>query len=278
MLTGEHKVKLRSLTKERESNMLMDNYRLLNIPISSLSMDATVSQVCNWARERKRTRLVTFTTVHMLVEGTKDKSFLHILNEVDLNCPDGMPLVWLGRLLGRKSGITRVCGPEFLPRLCAAPQARDYKHFFYGGAEGVAEEAIKNLSAANPDLKVAGSYTPPFRKLTPEEDAQIVEMINSSGADFVWVCLGCPKQEKWIYEHRHLLNAPVLLAVGMAFDIAAGIKKRAPAVLRKAGLEWLHRLFQEPRRLWKRYLVYNALFVYALFEEAIWPRNLEKDS
>jgi N-acetylglucosaminyldiphosphoundecaprenol N-acetyl-beta-D-mannosaminyltransferase len=245
--------------------MPMDKYRILNIPISSLSMDATISLVCNWARERERTRLITFTTVHMLVEGTKDKSFARILNEVDLNCPDGMPLVWLGRLLGKKSRITRVCGPEFMPRLCTSDAAGEYKHFFYGGAEGVADEAIENLKAKNPLLNVVGSYTPPFRKLTPEEDAQIIQTINDSDADFLWVCLGCPKQERWIYEHRDQLKVPVLLAVGMAFDIAAGRKKRAPEVFRKTGLEWLHRLFQEPRRLWKRYLVYNTLFVCALF-------------
>jgi N-acetylglucosaminyldiphosphoundecaprenol N-acetyl-beta-D-mannosaminyltransferase len=258
--------------------MQMEKFKLLNIPISSLSMDATVSQVCNWAKERTQTRLVTFTTVHMLVEGTKDKSFLRLLNDVDLNCPDGMPLVWLGRILGGKTGTTRVCGPEFLPKLCSSTEARGFKHFFYGGADGVAEETIQNLKAKNPDLEVVGSYTPPFRKLTQEEDAQIVDMINSSGADFVWVCLGCPKQERWIHEHRDQLKAPVLLAVGMAFDIAAGRKKRAPAVLRKTGLEWLHRLFQEPGRLWKRYLVYNTLFIYALFEQALWPRKLEEDS
>src|SRR5579862_3863979 len=114
----------------------MDRYKLLNIPISSLSMDATISLVCNWAKDRQRTRLVTFTTVHMMVESIKDKSFARILNEIDLNCPDGMPLVWLGRFLGKKSGIMRVCGPEFMPRLCTSDAAREYRHFFYGGSEG----------------------------------------------------------------------------------------------------------------------------------------------
>ena len=241
------------------------SYDAFDIRISIRSFAESINQVERWANDgaRTRTRLVTFTNVHMLTEGYRAPRFHLIHRQMDLNCPDGMPLVWLGRIHGKH--FTRVCGPEFMEAFCANPAYGSLNHFFYGGREGVAERMIDKLKLQNPLLKVVGCYSPPFRSLSPEEDSSIVNRINESGADIVWVSLGCPKQEIWIHEHREKLHARVLIAVGLAFDIIAGDKERAPKLLRVAGLEWLYRLLQEPARLGRRYLQSNSLFLFMLF-------------
>ena len=246
-----------------------ESYELLGIPVASIKMQEAIDIVSSWVGSGLPPRLVTFSTVHMLVEGYKNPIFHKLLREMDMNCPDGMPLVWMGRL--RSRGIDRVCGPDFMPEFCAATADRGYRHFFYGGADGVAEEVIAALKEKSPSLQIAGHYTPPFRPLTSEEDEAVTQLINESNPDFVWVCLGCPKQEHWIAQHRRRISAAALLAVGMAFDTTAGKKKRAPKLVRKLGIEWLHRLFQEPGRLWRRYLVYNSLFLGLIVRELFSP-------
>jgi N-acetylglucosaminyldiphosphoundecaprenol N-acetyl-beta-D-mannosaminyltransferase len=143
------------------------------------------------------------------------------------------------------------------------------RHFFYGGADGVAEKAAAELQKRYPQSLVAGVYTPPFRSLTEEENKEVVRIINAARPDVVWVCLGCPKQEIWIHEIRNKLDVPVLLAVGLAVDILAGTRKRAPRILRNLGLEWFYRLCHEPLRLWRRYLVTNSIFLYKLLIETL---------
>lgn len=252
--------------KHETEETCTSRFYLLGVPITATNMASAIRTVVSWIENGDRGRMVTFSTVHMLVEATKKPEFARLLQSSDMNCPDGMPLVWCGRKRGNKT-IQRVCGPEFLPVFCAATAPRQFRHFFYGGAEGVAAKAVEKLRRTKPELQVAGIYTPPFRPLTPEEDEEVITYINSTNADLVWVCLGCPKQEVWITNHRHRLNASVLLAVGLALDIAAGSKQRAPWALRTLGLEWLFRLCQEPRRLWKRYLIYNSIFLYRLLSE-----------
>ena len=235
---------------------------LLGVPIRTFTLEETTRLVAGWARLKSETRLVTFTNVHMLTEGHHNPSFRKQLREMDLNCPDGMPLVWLGKLAGR--GMTRVCGPEFFEEFFASTADLQLRHFFYGGKPGVAEKVAAELQNRFPEMQVAGVAAPPFRQLTPEEDAAFVETINRSGADIVWVSLGCPKQEMWMYEHREKLNPCVLLAVGMAFDLLIGERQRAPEALRNSGFEWLYRLLKEPRRLGGRYLKSNATFLFLL--------------
>ena len=214
---------------------------------------------------RRGTTLVHFTTVHMLVESVLSKELSAMLRRADFNFPDGMPLVWLGRR-AKKDEVERVCGPDFMPAFCKQTAQLGYRHFFYGGAPGTAEAVIAALQRETPDLEVAGYYCPPFRPLTPEEDKEVCARINASCADLVWVCLGCPRQEQWIAHHSGKLDAPVLLAVGAAFDFTAGRAKRAPTFIRDHGLEWLHRLVKDPRRLWRRYLIYNVFFLYLLLK------------
>lgn len=233
---------------------------ILNVPISVLTMQSALERVNQWVRSADRPHLVTFVNAHMAVEARLRPAFLKKLQRMDLNCPDGAPIFWLAR---RSHGARaeKISGPEFMPRFCEQSVALGHRHFLYGGTEGVAADACKALRFRYPGIKIAGHYCPPFRPLDASEKAEVVKAINASGADVVWVCLGCPKQEQWMYEMRDELQAKVMLAVGQAFDIIAGRTQRAPAVFRDCGAEWIYRLAMEPRRLWKRYLVTNLLFI-----------------
>ena len=248
------------------SKNLSESYDLLGVSIASIDLDHAIgtvdSWVESWLEKTSRTKLVTFSTVHMLTEARRNPTLFAALEGIDLKCPDGMPLVWLGKMKGR--AIRRVAGPDFMPAFCAATVAKGYRHFFYGGLPGVAERVIANLKKAIPGLQIAGSYSAPFIDLSVEEDIEGIRAINESGADIVWICLGCPKQELWMWQHRHQLKAGALVSVGMAFDIVAGTKKRAPKLLRNNGMEWFYRLLVEPRRLMGRYFSSNFTFLYLL--------------
>lgn len=238
----------------------MQTFRILDMPISVLTMPEAIRIVTQWLKDGGRCRLVTFANVHMLVEARLKPDFGDILRQTDLNCPDGNPLSWIGKAVyGHK--ISQVAGPDFMPLFCEHTAGQGYRHFLYGGGEGIAEKAAQQLMFRYPSIQIAGQYTPPFMQLSQWEDEKVCAQINASGADVVWVCLGCPKQEKWILEHRDRLNAKVILAVGQAFDILAGSRERAPKLIRRFGLEWAYRLVQEPGRLWKRYLITNVLFI-----------------
>jgi N-acetylglucosaminyldiphosphoundecaprenol N-acetyl-beta-D-mannosaminyltransferase len=251
-------------------NLEITRFRLLGAPIAGTNLPSAIQAVISWIQRGDRGRTVTFSNVHVLVEGVRNPKFSKMLRESDLNFPDGMPLVWCGRKKVGKN-VRRVSGPDFLPAFCAATAHMNLRHFFYGGRDGVAAKAAEELQKKNPGMCVAGHYSPPFRPLTREEDEEIVRSINATRPDVVWVSLGCPKQEIWVDEHRNSLDVPVLLAVGLALDIAAGSKSRAPHLLRKYGMEWAYRLFQEPRRLWKRYVLYNSIFLFRLMLETLQP-------
>jgi N-acetylglucosaminyldiphosphoundecaprenol N-acetyl-beta-D-mannosaminyltransferase len=182
--------------------------------------------------------------------------------------PDGMPLVWLARR-GAAEHVERVYGPDVLIAASDAGQAAGYRHFFYGSTRETLRLLVERLRMRFPGLVVAGTYAPPFGAVSAEEDARIVETINSSGADVVWVGLGMPKQELWIAEHQDRLDAPLLMAVGAAFDFHAGTVKQAPRWMQRSGLEWLYRLAQEPRRLWRRYLLGNLRFAWLVLRAAV---------
>jgi len=247
-----------------------ESFSVLGVPIATTSPTQAVAKVSEWLQTGTGVKLVTFANVHMLTEARRSPSFLQTLRSMDMNCPDGMPLVWLGR---RKTGwIRRVSGPDFMPTFCSSSASGGYRHFFYGGSEGVAEKVAVTLKKVNPDLQVAGWFSPPFAPMSKEEDAAAIQFVNKSGVDILWVCLGCPKQEKWMADHRDRLNARVVLAVGMAFDIVAGQKDRAPLRMQTMGLEWLFRLMTEPRRLLGRYLKTNTLFALALLHDVLRDR------
>ncbi|NLF01847.1 MAG: WecB/TagA/CpsF family glycosyltransferase [Anaerolineales bacterium] len=185
------------------------------------------------------------------------------VNGAGLVTPDGMPVVWLLKLAGFDRA-TRVYGPDVMDACCKRGEMLGWRHYFYGGAEGVPERVAAIMGDRYPHLEVVGTYSPPFRALTASEDADVVVQINAARPHVVWVGLGSPKQDLWMAQHRDLLGAEVLVGVGAAFDFAAGTVKQAPRWLSRVGLEWAFRLVQEPRRLWRRYLIGNPRFVWNL--------------
>jgi N-acetylglucosaminyldiphosphoundecaprenol N-acetyl-beta-D-mannosaminyltransferase len=223
-------------------------------------MADTIAQMEEWINRREGCRTVAATSMHGIVEAQHDPAFKHILNSTDLVVPDGMPLVWLGRRRGHKLP-RRVYGPELMASFIEKTAGKGYRHFFYGGEPGIAEQLAETLKNRFPETMVVGGYSPPFRKLTQEEDDEIVRLISRTAPDVVWVGLGAPKQERWMHEHRTRLRVPLLVSVGAAFNILSGSRSQAPRWMREHGLEWLFRLLQEPRRLWRRYLIYGAQFI-----------------
>jgi len=235
---------------------------IFGVGVSAVDLPLALETIDHWIATREQ-HYVCITGVHGVMESQRDEALRKIHNDAGLVTPDGMPLVWLSRLYGHKE-VDRVYGPDLMLACCAHSKDRGYRHFFYGGGEGVAERLAFRLRSRFPALQVAGTYTPPFRPLTPEEDSRVVRTINDSGADIVWVGLSTPKQERWMAAHIGRIAASVLIGVGAAFDFHAGIKKQAPRWMQRSGLEWSYRLMSEPRRLGRRYLVNNSAFLWRL--------------
>ena len=242
----------------------MKKVNLLSIAISTGSYRDFVTNIINSAGSCN-SNYTCVANVHMLVEAHSDESFATLVRNAHFITPDGKPLSWALRLLyGIKQD--RVAGMDLLPDLLAEASKAGMPVFFYGGTTEVLEKTELYLKENFPDVPVAGLYSPPFRELTKEEDERVIEHINTSGARLVFVILGCPKQEKWIASMQGRINA-MMVAVGGALPVLVGMQKRAPRWMQGAGLEWLFRLIQEPKRLMKRYLVTNSTFVYLLFKE-----------
>lgn len=239
---------------------------VLGVNVSAVNMDQALDALDRWITEDART-YVCVTGVHGVMESRRDERLRHIHNDAGLVTPDGMPLVWWSRASGQRH-VTRVYGPDLLLACCRRSLTTGYRHFFYGGNDGVADLLARRLAQKFPGLVVAGTYTPPFRPLTPEEDDEVVARINAAAPEVLWVGLSTPKQEYWMAEHVGRIAAPVMIGVGAAFDFHAGLKKQAPVWMQHSGLEWLFRLGSEPRRLWKRYLVNNPAFVSLALQEA----------
>ncbi|WP_245995129.1 WecB/TagA/CpsF family glycosyltransferase [Inmirania thermothiophila] len=225
--------------------------------MDATSYDDATERVLTWAR-RKESRYVCLANVHMVMEARDDPAFRAVVNGADLVTPDGMPLAWMLRRQGVR-GQDRVCGPDLMPAICAAAAAEGVGVGFFGGRSEVLDRLVARVRERFPGLEIPYAWSPPFRELSSEEDEREVRRINDSGAGILFVGLGCPKQEWWMARHRGRVRA-VMLGVGAAFDFHAGTVRRAPRWMREAGLEWVHRLVQEPRRLWRRYLRHNLRF------------------
>lgn len=221
-----------------------------------------------------RSGYICVGTVHMVMEAFDDPTFREAINAADLVTSDGMPLVWGLRLLGIKEA-ERVYGPTLTPIICQRAAELGLPVAFYGGTNEVLEKMLDKLKQQMPALKVAYSFSPPFRPLTQEEDAEVVNAINHSGACILFVGLGCPKQERWMAEHKDRVKA-VMVGVGAAFDFIAGTKAQAPAWMQSMGLEWLFRLATEPKRLWKRYLYHNPRFILRFAWQLMWGNNRQE--
>lgn len=221
--------------------------------VDAVQMSDAITRLRSWIDDRESiARFVAVTGMHGIAESRQNGEFRRVLNAADLIVPDGMPLVWLGRSKGYALQH-RVCGSELMDTFCRVTRSA-YRHFFYGGAPGVAEELARVLHEKH-EICVAGVYTPPFRPLTAEEESELAALVQESLPDVFWVGLSTPKQEKWMYEHREQLKVPLMLGVGAAFDMNSGNLGRAPKWMRDYGLEWLYRLSTDPRRLWRRYLI-----------------------
>lgn len=238
---------------------------VLGVQVSAINMDQALDVLDHWITTGLR-NYVCVTGVHGVMESRRDETLRRIHNAAGLVTPDGMPLVWWSRAAGMKH-VGRVYGPDLLLAACERSMTTGYRHFFYGGGDGVADLLAQRLSRRFPGLAVVGTYTPPFRPLTPEEDADIVRRINDAAPDIVWVGLSTPKQEYWMADHIDRIDAPALVGVGAAFDFHAGLKRQAPRFVQRSGFEWLFRMATEPRRLAKRYLQNNPAFVWLALQE-----------
>jgi N-acetylglucosaminyldiphosphoundecaprenol N-acetyl-beta-D-mannosaminyltransferase len=246
---------------------------VLGVGISAVNLGSATETTLGWIARREK-RYITVTGVHGVIEAQEHPEFKRILNRSGMTVPDGMPLAWLSRWAGR-SGVSRVCGCDFTLSVSEALAREGRSAFYYGGAPGVAEQLARNLEERFPGLRTAGTWCPPFRALTEAEADEVAGHINGSGAELVWVGLSTPNQERWMVEFRERLDAPVLVGVGAVFDFLTGRVRRAPPWMQNSGMEWLHRLSQEPGRLGKRYLRNNPLFVYWVACEKLGLRKFD---
>ena len=231
---------------------------VLDAPIDVIDWGRAISRIQNWARYRE-SRYVCICNVHSVVTATQDTRFGDVVRQADMATPDGAPVAWMLRKLGH-SGQQRISGPDLMWKYCELAAGSGESIYLYGGTDETLTILKQKLVEAFPALIIAGAYSPPFRELSADEDAAAVAAINNSGAGLVWVSLGCPKQEHWMALHRGRVQA-VMIGVGAAFEFHAGIFARAPLWMQRCGLEWVHRLWSQPGRLWKRYLVTNTLFM-----------------
>lgn len=241
-------------------NNIRKGASVLGSHIDALEWDEALSTIHDWA-ENHESKYVAICNVHSVVTAMQESQHKQVINSADMATSDGMPITWMLRKLGFPQQ-QRINGPDLMWKYCERIEKSGQKVFFYGSTDENLALLKAKLLEAFPTLKIAGMYSPPFRELTEAEDADIVKRLNDSCAGVVFVGLGCPRQELWMQQHRGKIKA-VMIGVGAAFNYHAGTIKRAPLWMQNAGLEWLHRLAADPKRLWKRYLVTNTLFIIA---------------
>lgn len=245
--------------QNKVDNSNLPKCNIMGVNISAINMQEAIEFVNNNIKNLKH-KYICVSNVHTTVSAYEDCEYLNVQNSAILNLPDGAPLSKEGRKRGFLN-IQRVTGPDFMNEILKISVEKGYKHYFYGSTNETLNKLKKNLLKNYPNLQIVGMYSPPFRELTEEEDKEVCESINKSNADFIWVALGAPKQEKWMYNHKDKINS-LMIGVGAAFDFMAGNIKRAPKWMQKLNLEWFYRLLQEPKRLFKRYWHTNTRFIY----------------
>ncbi len=237
---------------------------ILGVRVSDVTVPKAVQNIDGWVRARNKT-YVCVAPVSTLVDCQKDSKYKNVVNQAGMVTPDGMPVVWLGRIKGSRT-IERTYGPDLLTAVC---QNAEHRHFFYGGVPSTLDLLEKALKSKNPHLNIVGKISPDFSPQARLESKEVIEHINRVRPDILWVGLGSPKQDFWMSLHRPLLDVPVMIGVGAAFDFLSGVKPQAPRWMQRSGLEWIFRLVSEPRRLWKRYLIGNTKFIYYLCREQL---------
>jgi len=249
---------------------------ILGVGVHALNLHSAVA-VLQKTIESRAKGYVCVTGVHGVSEAQSDPSFRAILNRALLNTPDGMPLVWIGQWSGHRN-VERVYGPDLLIEVCQAGEPLGWRHFFYGGAPGTAEALGTVLQTRFPLLQIAGTCTPPFRPLTSSELESLQAQVTKAQPDIIWVGLSTPKQERFMAETLSCLDTPIMIGIGAAFDLVSGKVRQSPRWIQRSGFEWLYRLIQEPRRLWKRYLKNNPLFICRLFLQLTGLRRYSIDA
>ncbi|MGN0278039.1 MAG: WecB/TagA/CpsF family glycosyltransferase [Lachnospiraceae bacterium] len=245
-------------------NQDLEYCTILKTNINVTDMDKTIAYITE-NLDKLKGDYICVSNVHTTVMAFRNEEYRKVQNSGAMALPDGQPLSIVSRQRGYVHA-QRVPGPDLMPAILKLSEEKGYKHYFYGSTEKTLAELEKAMLKAYPKLQIVGAYSPPFRKLTEEEDAEIVERINQSGADFIWVALGAPKQERWMYEHQHRVNG-LMIGVGAAFDFLAGTTRRAPMWMQKLCLEWVYRIMQDPKRMAPRYLNTNFAFLYYVHKE-----------
>jgi N-acetylglucosaminyldiphosphoundecaprenol N-acetyl-beta-D-mannosaminyltransferase len=249
------------------------DFKVLGVRVDAVQIPDVMTCMERWIEWGDGCHFIAVTSMHGVMEAHHEPSFRDVLQAADLVIPDGMPLIWLGR----RQGLAlkrRVYGPEVMETFCRLTGPK-YGHFIYGGGTPAITEHLVHVLNNRYGVRVLGTYVPPFRSLTPEEDAEAIARINRARPDVLWVGLGTPKQERWIYERRHKLDVRVAIGVGAAFDFLTGVKRKAPGWMQEHGLEWFFRLGAEPRRLWRRYLIYGSKFAYYVMLERAQLRRFD---
>jgi len=246
--------------------MLNEKVNILGLEIDSLSMHETIEKIGQLI-EKNRSALILTPNVQRLIYGIRDKQTEKIYKKADMLIPDGMPLIWASKLLGIPLK-EKVSGSDLLPLFCQTALKQGHKMFFLGADPGVAEDAKNTLTDKNPGLQIVGTYSPPYGfEKEDTEIRKIIEMIKEKKPHVLFVGLGFPKEERFLWKYKDELQVPVSIGIGATFDFITGKQKRAPKWMQNCGLEWFYRLCHDPRRLWKRYLIGNTLFIFLIFKE-----------
>lgn len=235
-----------------ENTCVPQKWDILQVQFNLIDYDRTLEAILQWRKSNQR-NYVTITNPHSVMMCLRDHEMRRATAQAGLTLPDGAGAILAANILGYPHH-KRVTGPTLMLKLCDWGRQHGLRHFFYGGSEGVADLLAQRFGDKLPGLEIAGTYCPPFRPLTDEEDETIVKAINATKPDVVWVGLGAPKQEKWMSEHLGKIKATAMIGVGAAFDFHSGNVKWAPGWVRKLGIEWAYRLAQNPRRMWRRNL------------------------
>ncbi|TAM37165.1 glycosyltransferase [bacterium] len=254
----------RILHKGRDNSFL----DVLGMRIDLVQIPGVIEIVSGWIKNKEHGNYIVVSNAYDAVVSRRDSRVKNAVNSSSLTVLDGISLVLLARLKGY-GFKKRVYGPDLMLNFLKVAQEKGYSSFFYGTTEATLGLLLRYLKSEFPDLKISGCYAPPFGKMAKEEDEKVARLINEAKPDVVWVGLGCPKQQLWMYGHKDALRVPVMIGVGAAFDFLAGVKPQAPLWIRDNGFEWLFRLVTEPKRLWRRYLLDYPLFVYYIVMDLI---------
>jgi len=242
-------------------------FNILGVKISALNLEDMINAVEDTISADKK-NYVCVCPVSTIMACQNSAEAFKSVNSAKVTVPDGMPIAWIGKAKGYKN-LKRIPGTELMRAACKLSESKGYRNYFYGSTKKTLSNLEEKVMKKFPRLNIVGTHSPPFRDLSLKESDKIIDMINEAKPDILWVGLGSPKQDIWMHRNRKKLDAPLLIGVGAAFDFLAETKKRAPGFMQRLGLEWLYRFILEPGRLWKRYLVYNVVFVYFILKEYI---------